>query len=92
MGGGRARQRLEIVAALEQRHDAPVGLLSGDLHDLPRRPGEIGLDEVDVAERIAAVGVEAGGDDDEIGRERLDARQDGGLHRLAERLAPVARP
>ena len=50
------------------------------------------LDQIDVAQRIAVMGVETGRDDDEIGRERLDARQDHGLHRLAEGFAAVARP
>jgi hypothetical protein len=45
MRGDRARETLEIVAALEHRHHALMGLLAGDLHELLRRPGEVGLDQ-----------------------------------------------
>ena len=91
MRGDRARQSLEVVAAFQHRHDALVGMLARDSHELLRRPGEVGLDEVEIAERIAPVRVEAGRDDHEIGRKRLEARQDRGLHRLAKSVAAVAR-
>ena len=51
---------------------------------------KVRLDEIEVAERVAAVGVETRRDDDEIGREVFDPRQDRDLHRLAEGFAPVA--
>ena len=92
MRGDRARQPLEIVAAFQHRDDAVAAGSARNLHQPPRRPAVVGLDQIEVAERIAVVGVEAGRDDDEIGRERLDARQDHGLHRLAKGFAPVARP
>src|SRR5208283_425642 len=59
-------------------------------HYAPRHPGKVRLDEIEVTERIEAVAVEAGRDDDEIGREVGDARQDRRFHRLAEGFAPVA--
>ncbi len=60
-------------------------------HQALRRPGEIGLAQVEIAERIAIMRVEARGDDDEIGAERLQARQDRLREGFAERFAAVAR-
>ena len=92
MRGDRARQSLEIVAALQHRHHAPVGVPACDLHELAGRPAEVGLGEVEIAEGIASMRVEARGDDQKIGRERLEARQDFALHSLAEGLAAIAGP
>ena len=51
------RQRLQVVAAFEQRNDAAVGEAVGDVHDLLRRPGEIGFDQVQVGERTGTMWV-----------------------------------
>ncbi len=86
MRGDRIAERLEIVAAFEQRDDAAAGVAIGDLHDLLRRPGKIRFLEIDVGERIAVVGVEAGRDDDELGREFGKPRQDAAVEGVAEFL------
>ena len=63
----------------------------GHLHQLLRHPGKIRFEEIQAGERIAHVGVEAGRDDDEIGRKPFEPRQDHALHRFAELVAAVAR-
>ena len=90
MGGDRARQTDEVVAAFEERHDPPVGGLIGNLHQLLRRPGEIRLGEVEVRERVAHMSVEAGGDDDKPRAEVAQPRQDHVLQRGAKFAAAVA--
>src|SRR5271166_846775 len=89
MRGHRARQGVEVVAAFQHRDDAAAAAPLSDFHQAPRHPGIVRLDEIEVAERIAAVGIEARRDDDEIRREVGDARQDRNFHGLAEDLAPV---
>src|SRR5580692_9503417 len=90
VGGDRIAQRAEIIAALEQRHDAALGAMIGDVHDLLRHPDEIVLGEIDASQRIAHVGVEAGGDDDQLRPEFAQPRQDPVLEGRAECLAAVA--
>ena len=90
MCGHRARQGVEVVAAFQHRDNTAAAAPLGDFHQAPRYPGIVSLDQIEIAERIAVVGVEAGRDDDNIGRERFDARQDRYFHRLAEGFAPIA--
>ena len=92
MRGDRSREALEVVAAFEDRDDAAAATLLGDFHQLAGDPDEIRLDQIDVAERIAAMRVETGRDDDQVGRKVDDPRQDGDLDRLAKRVAGVAGP
>src|SRR5215212_4693532 len=63
----------------------------GEVHQLARRPAEIGFGEVETGEGIAPMRVESGGDEDEIRPKRFDSRQDCGLEGLAEDVAAVAR-
>ena len=90
MRGHRARQGVEVVAALQHRHDAAAAAPLSDFHQAPRHPDIVRFDEIEVAKRIAAVGVESRRDDNEIRREVGDPRQDHDFHRLAEGFAPVA--
>ena len=68
MGRHRKCQSLQIVAAFEQADEAAAGMPRGALHQLPGRPVEIVLVEVDLGQRIAVMRVEAGGNDDQVGR------------------------
>ena len=90
MRGDRARQALQVIAAFHQRNQAAAAALGGELHQRARRPGEIRFRQLQVAEGIAVMRIEAGGYDEEIGRESLDPRQDRRLQRLAENVAAVA--
>ena len=84
MGSGRIGQAFEVVAAFEHRNHAAVGAWVGDVHELFRYPVEIGLDQLQVGERIAPVRVEAGRDDDEIGAKFFSRGRITDLERLAE--------
>src|SRR5690606_17995901 len=63
MRGGGFGETFEIVAAFQHRDDAAAGMSVGDIHQLLRHPGVIGLDQIDVGQRVAGVGVEARRDD-----------------------------
>src|SRR4030081_4000318 len=74
MGGDRLGESFEVVAALEHRDDPPAAIPVGAIHELGRDPGEIGLDQVEVRQRIARMGVEAGRDQQTV---RLEAAHTG---------------
>ena len=76
MGRGRCREGGEIVAAFKCRHEPSTGVARRDGDELIRNPGVIRLDEHDLRERIAAMCVEARGNEDELGPEFLECRQD----------------
>src|SRR5438045_7846261 len=52
-------QRIEVVAALKGGDQAALGMLRGDRQQLLADPGEILGLELELGERIAAMGVEA---------------------------------
>ena len=91
MGGDRIAQRLQIVAAFEQRDDAAAGAGVGDVHQLFRRPGEVLFGEVEIGERVAVMRVEARGNDHELGSVFIEPRQDAVLESGLELVAVVAR-
>ena len=86
-----AGESFEVVAAFEKRDDAALRVSFRDLHQLRRRPGKIRFDKIETAERIEAMRVEAGRNDDQIRAKRFDARQKPRFHRLPEHRAIVAR-
>ncbi len=91
MRGGRAREAFEIVAALEQRNEPSAAAPLGERDEALRHPGKIGFVQIEIAERIAKMGVETGRDDHQIGGEGFETRQDRRAERLAKNLAAVAR-
>ncbi len=88
MGGGARRERVEIVAALERRDDAPVAMPRGAGGQPLGDPGEIGIRQQQLGERVGAMRVEAGGDQDEIGPKILERGQDDLVESAAE-LGPT---
>src|SRR5215467_11783346 len=88
----RAGQPLQVVTAFQHRDDAAVGARVGDLHELLGRPCVIRLQQIEIGERIAHVGVEACRDHHEVRTEGRGARQDHALERRAELLATIAGP
>ena len=60
MGGGRLGQSDQIIAALQHADEAVVATAPGDIHQFARRPIEIGFLEVDLGQRVAVMGIEAG--------------------------------
>src|SRR5215210_4790640 len=55
VGSGGLAEPLEVVAALQERHDTASRRSVGNLHQRPRRPGKILGLQPDLRERIADV-------------------------------------
>src|SRR5215510_15389516 len=60
MGRDRSRKPLQIIAALEQGHDAALGARVGHFHQFLCDPSVVFFHEVEVRQRIAHVCIEAG--------------------------------
>src|SRR5262245_8831666 len=56
----RSRKPLQIIAALEQRHDAALGARVSHFHQFLCNPSVVFFHEVEVRQRIAHVCIEAG--------------------------------
>src|SRR6266550_5372683 len=84
-------QALQIIAALENRDNSPAGACIGDIHQFARDPAEVVRPKIDRRQRIPVMCVEAGRDDDQLGAEFLQARQDHVFERGAEFGAAVFR-
>src|SRR5437868_12741204 len=84
MHGDRSGQRAYVIAALEHRHNAAFGMFVSDIHEIERGPDEILLGKIEAAQRILAMRIEAGRDDDEIGAQGIERRQDRRSHGGAE--------
>src|SRR5437763_6853402 len=72
----RLLQALQIIAALENRDNSPASACIGDIHQFARDPAEVVRPKIDRRQRISVMCVEAGRDDDQLGAEFLQARQD----------------
>ncbi|OQC04330.1 MAG: hypothetical protein BWX79_02517 [Alphaproteobacteria bacterium ADurb.Bin100] len=88
MGFRTACQGAQVVAALEAAHDPPAGMAPGHVHDARRDPDKILLHQAHLAEVIAAVGVEAGTDEDHLRRMGLKPVNPHHLDDLAHIHAP----
>src|ERR1700730_3437693 len=91
VSGDRLLQALQIIAALEHRDNSAAGAGVGDVHQLARDPAEILRLQIERGQRIAIMGIEAGGDDDQFGAEFPQLRQDHVFERGAELGAAVFR-
>ena len=60
MRGDRVRQRFQIIAPLQYRHDAPVASVRGEIAEESRHLREIRGLEIQPGQRIGAVAVEGG--------------------------------
>src|SRR5262245_55439624 len=65
----RAAESTEVITALEQGNDPAAGMLPGHLAQLFRRPGEVGLEQAQVGERIGFMRVESGRNQHDVGSE-----------------------
>src|SRR4029078_6271021 len=63
VGRNRARKPLQIIAALKQGYDAPVGPRIGKLPEFLGDPRVVSLDEIEIGERVTRMRVESGRDD-----------------------------
>ena len=71
MGGGARRQRVEIISPFKDRNHAAFGLVPGDGGDFAGDPGKVRFGKLKPAKGVCAMGVKAGGNDDEI---RIEVR------------------
>ena len=86
MGGDGKCQTLQIVAALEQADEPAAGDGGRPASmQLPGRPVEIVLGQIDLGQRIAVMRVEAGRNDDQVRREVIERRQDAAIETPRER-------
>ena len=83
-GAHAVRQRLEVVAALEHHQHPP---LRHEALEPRRQVGEVGAGQLEPGERVVAMGVETGGDDQPVRGEALDHRHHDRVERGAERVA-----
>src|SRR3981081_2551117 len=75
VGRDRLFQALQVVTAFKHGHHATARAGGGDIHQLARDPAEIFRIEIDVRQWIAAMRVEAGGNDDQFRCEFRQLRQ-----------------
>src|SRR6185437_7182908 len=92
MRGGARAERGKIVAALERRDEAPGAVARRAFGEALRRPGEIRLVELELRQRISAMRVEAGGDEEDIRAEGVERRQDDVAEGGAKLRGAGARP
>src|SRR5215472_9697196 len=76
--------RLEVIAPLERRDNASLTNASGDSAEFLRRPAEVCFVQAQLRERIVAMRVEAGRDDEKLRRESLKGRQNHRFESTAE--------
>src|SRR6266545_1934880 len=72
MRADRRAERSQVIAALEQRDNAALGMLVGQFHNVERRPDEIRLGQLKTPQGVAAMSIEAGRDRYQIGPEGID--------------------
>ena len=87
--GDRLFQPLQVVAALQHRHNPAAGTFFREVHQLARDPAEIFRLQIERGQGIAVMRVEAGGDDQQFGGEFLQLRQDQVFERGAEFCSAV---
>ena len=88
----RRAESSQVIAALEDRDNAALGMLVGQFHHVEGGPDEIRLGQLESPQGIAAMSIEAGRDNYQIGPEGIDGRQDDRAHRLAETVRSIAGP
>src|SRR5262245_16471150 len=66
MSRRRSGEAPQVIPAFEHGYHPSGGGAAGDLHDPAGGPGEVRLQQVEVRQRIALMGVEPRGNDDEV--------------------------
>lgn len=75
MGGDAGFQGVEIVAALQNRDDPAFGGLIGDFRQFGSHPSEIVIEQVELRQRVVAVGIEPCRDHQQVGGEFCKGRK-----------------
>src|SRR5580658_3126974 len=76
MRRGARGERVEVVAAFERGDDATLAMARRHGHEALGDPGIVLLDEHELRQRIGAMRVEAGRDENDVGAEILERGQD----------------
>src|SRR6266481_2396118 len=76
MGCHRLFQPLKVVAAFQHRDNSAASAFLCNIHQLARDPAKILRVEIERSPRVAVMRIEAGRDDDKLGAEFLQLRQD----------------
>src|SRR6185436_8255378 len=82
----------QVIAALKDRDNAALGMLVGQFHHVEGGPHELRLGQLESSQGIAAMSIEAGRDNYQIGPEGIDGRQNDRAHRLAETVRSITGP
>ena len=90
MGADAARQRGHHVAAFEHGDDALVAHFGGQLLEVIGTPGVVFFDQLEAAHVVFVMAIEAGGDEDHLRLEFLEARRPYLEDGIAELLAAAA--
>src|SRR5690606_28622702 len=83
-------QPLQIIAAFEQRHDAPPRMQIGRRHQVAGDPAVVLAGPHEIGERVLDMCIESGGDEEKLRAECMERRQDGRVIGFAK--LPPARP
>src|SRR5262245_35730054 len=75
VGRNRARKSLQIIAALQQGHDAAFGAGISNVHQFLCDPRVVGFHQIEIGERVTRVRVESGRYDDHVRFELTQARE-----------------
>ena len=75
MGVDTAAEGLRVIAALQQRDETAAAAFVGDVHQPFGHVAEIHFHEPQTAERIGHMRVKAGGNQNQVGPEIAQARQ-----------------
>ena len=75
MGCGARGETLHAVTAFKHGDDTPAAGGVGDLHQFRRDPVEIAVLKLQRSQRVKVMGIEAGGNDDELRVKRTQGRQ-----------------
>ena len=85
------RQHVQCVAAFEDRDNATLGVAMGHVEDAGGKPGIVAFHSAEIGEIVVAMGVEAGGNVDQLGAKGIQRRQQALLGDFSRRVASRAR-
>ena len=92
MDGNGGRQSLQIIAAFENRYNAPLGMGICGTHEFQSCPGEVFLTKLQASQGIGMVGVKACGDQHKVRRKIVQGRKNDGAHGIPELRASITSP
>ena len=91
MRRNRIGQRMQVIAALQHRYQPPVAMFIGQIAQFSGNPCVIALDQLQIGQRVVAMRVKSGRDQNQVGVKGGNGRKDLHGHFLAEHRAAAAR-